>query len=807
MDLLIKLLAVDAPAGTRLQSAELHFRGLIPWWVGVLLLVGLGALVITLYLKEKARLGVVSRVALAFLRIGLFAILLFLLCRPLLLAEFEGERPRGVVVMLDNSESLTQHDRRITSDDHARVALALGKAPLSTPLAKIESLPDLPKDPSRKDLVEGVLKNPELNLLKNLEKIGPLRTFVFGSYLSGLQDEGEKADATERLLKNFTAKQPTTMLADSVLTVVERNDGDPPAAIVIITDGRDNASKYTLLEAAEKASAHGVPLHIYGVGSSDAGSLQLREVAAPQSVFAEDSVTLPIHWRSQGLKKGTIEITVNLGGKVVARKEVPVEAGEDLRESLNFMIPKGLGADEMLKLTTSIQLKGSDAFKDSVEREVRVIDRKIKVLVVEHAPRFEYKFLQAALLRDRRIEPTFLLVNADSQVAKSGPPFLDEFPKQREKFFDAKYNVIILGDVAAQYLSKEQLEWIKEFVANRGGLVVISGRQHMPGEYANTPLAEVLPVEFAQVKAKLPADDRTPEYPPTLTDIGQRTEMLALGETAEDSQKVWQKLPGFFGYYPITKLRPGAQTLLVNPRAKLDDKPMPIMVSQHYGKGEVLFMGTDETWRWRANAENKHFVRFWGQILYQLGLPSLLGSSSSRVQMALESSQATLGKPGSIFVRLLDKDFNPRRDPQVEATIVYLDAKGDQKKSDPLQLQMIAGREGEYQGFLTHDKPGRFEVRINNPEPATFGYRVDLPSRHELEESGLAEKSLRELAEKSGGKFYREEDLHTLSSSVKPQGATFTRRQEVLLWNPLMFFVFLGLITVEWIARKYANLM
>jgi uncharacterized membrane protein len=807
MDFLIRMLAVDAPPGTRLQTAELHFRGLIPWWAGALLLVALGALVIYLYLQERAKLNAPTRIAIAFLRIGLFAILLFLLCRPMLLAEFEGERLRGVVVMVDNSQSLTQHDRRVTPDDQARVALALGKVPLNTPLKKVDLSPDIPKDPSRQTMVEGVLKNTSLDLVKRLEKVGPLRTYLFGSYVRGLQEEGDSGDPTQRLLANFKANEPTTLLADSLLGVLERKDGDPPAAIVLITDGRDTASKYTLSEVADKAVEHGVPLHIYGVGSSDAGSLRLRDVAAPQSVFAEDSITLPVHWRSQGLKKGTVEVTVNLGGKVVARKELPVEAGEDLRENLTFQIPKGIGGDETLKLTTTIQLKGSDTFKDSVEREVRVIDRKIKVLVVEHSPRFEYKFLQAALLRDKRIEPTFLLVNADPSVAKSGPPFLDEFPKQRDKFFEAKYNVIVLGDVAAEYLKKDQLEWIKEFVANRGGLVVIAGRQHMPAEYANSPLAEVLPVEFAPVKTKLPADDRTPEYPPTLTDIGQRTEMLSLGETPEENLKVWQKLPGFYGFYPVTKLRPGAQALIVNPRAKMDDKPMPILATQYYGKGQVVFAATDETWRWRANAENKLFTRFWGQVLYQLGLPSLLGTSSSRVQMALERSEAVLDQPGSIFVRLLDKDFNPRRDAQAEAVIEYLDAKGGQDKIEKLPLQLIAGRDGDYQGFLTHKRPGRYEVRISNPEPATFGFRVELPPRHELEETGLAEKDLRELAERTGGRFYREEDLEKLPSEVRSQSATFTRRQEVLLWNPLMFFVFLGLITAEWLARKFANLM
>ncbi|HEX3313865.1 MAG TPA: hypothetical protein VHR72_03185, partial [Gemmataceae bacterium] len=74
-------------------------------------------------------------------------------------------------------------------------------------------------------------------------------------------------------------------------------------------------------------------------------------------------------------------------------------------------------------------------------------------------------------------------------------------------------------------------------------------------------------------------------------------------------------------------------------------------------------------------------------------------------------------------------------------------------------------------------------------------------------EVGLAEKELMDLASKSGGAYYREEDLSKLPGEVRPQLVGFTLRQEVILWNPLMFLVFVGMITLEWLARKFANLM
>lgn len=811
MNYLAKLLAVDNPENSTLTSAELHFRGLVPWWLAVLIMLSLAAGVFYLYRLERGPFGAVRRAVMIGLRVVLLALVLFLLARPMLLTEFEGQRSRPVVFLLDNSLSLTQQDRRLSEPDKLRVALAKNLLSMSTKIHDEASLdrlpPDTPVDPPRAEIVRWVLQHPNLRLIDGLEKRGPLRPYLFGQRLHGMQDDG--GSLTGKLNASFKADAAKTGLADAIHEILQRKDGDTPTAIVVVTDGQDNASKFTLQEAAEECSRQKVPLHVWGVGTAEGGSLKLKELGAPDTIFVDDTIFVPIRWRAQGFKKGTIEIVVTLGGKPMARKEIVVQTGDDLRDVLSFIVPKGKAKEENLDLAVTIQFKGSEQFKDTLTRETRVVDRKIRVLVIEHAPRFEYKFLQSSLLRDRRIEPEFLLVQADPKVAKSGPPFLPEFPPTREKFFEARYNAIVLGDVAANFLGKEHLEWIKEFVENRGGLIVIAGRQHMPATYADSPLAQVLPVEFVPQKFKLDSDIRTQEYPPTLTEVGQRMEMLSLADTPEENLKVWQGLPGFFWHYPVTKLRPAATSLVVNPRVRLGGTAkadMPIVATQWYGQGQVIYLGTDETWRWRYNVQDKHFIRFWGQIIYQVGLPSLMGESAKRVQASLERSQAVLDQPGSIFVRLLDKNYKPRRDPQVEALLDYLDAKPGQERIRKITLQTIAGRDGEYRALLAHDKPGRWELKIANPDVNTFAYRVELPPRHELEESGMAEKTLRELAETSGGRFYREEDLPSLADAIEQRQVQFTRRQEILLWNPLAFLLFLVLITAEWLVRKFSNL-
>jgi hypothetical protein len=76
-----------------------------------------------------------------------------------------------------------------------------------------------------------------------------------------------------------------------------------------------------------------------------------------------------------------------------------------------------------------------------------------------------------------------------------------------------------------------------------------------------------------------------------------------------------------------------------------------------------------------------------------------------------------------------------------------------------------------------------------------------------LEPAGLADDPLRELANVSGGRFYREEDLPKLVESIVAKNAPFALRREILLWNPLSLLVFIALVTTEWVIRKFVNLI
>jgi hypothetical protein len=810
MNWLIRLLLIDAPERSTLESAEFGLRGGFPVWIAALAFLVLSAGVVWLYFREQLRLPLARRLVLAGLRAAALGVLLWFLLRPVLVAVFGIERPRPVAILLDNSLSMNQRDQRLTPQDRMRVALAENLVAPETAISEEISLSDVPAeataDPARLDIVRRVLAHPRLQLLEGLNAKGPLEAYVFGHRLRQLAETGDSAAALTDAIK---ASEPRTALADALKETLRHREGGTPAAIVVFTDGRDNASRITLEDAARECAKLSTPLHIYGVGTPEIGNLQLKDAAVPDRIFYDDAVAVPIRWRSQGFKSGSAEITLSLAGKVVASKQVTVREGDEFRDVLTFTPRRagpgnGPGSGERQQLIAAIKYKGTETFLDDnqVVRPVRLSDRKVRILYVENTPRWEYKFLMQTLLRDRRVDASVTLVAGDPRALQSGPPYVPGFPATRQDLF--AYDLLILGDVPAGYLTTDRLGWIRDFVTEGGGLVMIAGRQHAPAEFHGTPLAELLPVEFTPKDAKTLNTEAGRPFAPLLTSFGDRSEMLALADTPAENREAWKGLEPIQWHYPVTKLRPGAVALLVHPSSS-EAQPAPVLASHNFGKGVVLFLGTDETWRWRYNTRDKYYARFWGQVAYQLGLPHLMGNLK-RVQIELERSEPTLGQAGHVFVRLLDSDYRPLALDRLTARLELRDPKPGQARSQSLTLEAVGDQPGEYQALLPHDVLGRFVLKLDGPEPALLEYEVKLPPHHELAEGGMNETALREAARLSGGKFYREEDLHHLASDIKPQTATISQRREILLWNPLTLLLFVGLVTAEWVLRKFSNL-
>src|SRR5205085_7966901 len=140
--------------------ATLSLRGMIPLWAALLVVLAIGGGVGFLYAREITRLGAMRRLVLVLLRSAALGVLLLLLLRPVLVAEYQGERPRSVALLIDNSQSMKQQDRRLSAADRLRVAIAEDLLPPDSALESASLPSSATPNPDRVHMVRAMLTNP-----------------------------------------------------------------------------------------------------------------------------------------------------------------------------------------------------------------------------------------------------------------------------------------------------------------------------------------------------------------------------------------------------------------------------------------------------------------------------------------------------------------------------------------------------------------------------------------------------------------------------------------------------------------------
>src|SRR4029079_19426141 len=139
--------------------------------------------------------------------------------------------------------------------------------------------------------------------------------------------------------------------------------------------------------------------------------------------------------------------------------------------------------------------KEANVNNNSELRRVTVRDEKIRVLLADFLPRWEFRELKALLEREKTFELKTVLQDADPEYAQEDLSALPHFPVTKEELF--QYDVIVFGDVNLAYLSTSVRENLRGYVGERGrGMLFIAGPQHNPASYRATPLETLLPIEL-----------------------------------------------------------------------------------------------------------------------------------------------------------------------------------------------------------------------------------------------------------------------------------------------------------------------
>ena len=812
-DWILKLTGETVEAGSEVVGSQLEFHGGMEWiWIG--LLAAAFAMVIWIsYRWLPAELSSGRKATLIILRVAFLVLLLGVLLRPVLTLSLERKIRQTLLVLVDSSRSMAIADPRVTSEDIKRAAIAKGHLDARKGLDQEleEGRAEEFKVLARTNVLQSVLSDETLNLLPELSEKFDLVTFTFG--LGGQvrelqrahreQEKDPSAPSAKLTLKDFPwidelgAVHSATAMGDSLRETLNRKRGQSLAGIWMISDGAHNTGVQPSTVGSELSNA-GVPLYFYGVGITSPRDIIITEMDAPPAAFLEDELLVRVRVRSQGLAGENGQLILTLNGEKVA--EETVAFGPDGEQQIPLRFKTNISGEFELKASMAARDDETDSNNNEAARRLRIVDEKIKVLFVEQSPRWDFRYLHAVLTRDRRVQAKTLLLEGDPALAREeNTPYLESFPENKKDLFE--YDVVVLGDVDPKRLTVTQMENLNEFVSRFGGaFVMIAGRKFSPHAYLDTPVADMLPVEFEKGTdgsgAEIIADKPIRVQ---LTALGKVDPMLNLVGEDEASITLWDDLPPIYWVAQVDS-KPGAEVLMVDPNQETNHGKLPIIARHRYGLGQVLYVGTDNTWRWRRNVGDLYYTRFWGQISQRMAQQRFIGADK-RTQISLNSQNYMTGDRIRAYARLYQEGYEPFDDGEVSG--VYSSTDGSQSE---VMLKVVEGQPGLFFGEFIAPAAGQYQFHLE-PSPETKRDFTVAEASLEMAETAMNANLMEDLATMTKGRFFREEDLHELAGAIKADRVGVQSRMEVELWaTPLYFILILLMVTVEWVVRKFSYL-
>ena len=587
-----------------------------PPWVTLLAAMLAVVFVASIYLREGPAVSRRCRLLLAGVRLLLLTIV------ALMIAQLSiGVKRTGlpsVAVVLDDSQSMTVADRY---DDKS--ARTLHERMQKTGFDNS----DLPRFP----LAQTVLLEREAAVLRGIGNSYKMHVF----FLTG--PRALQATDAKGIVEEIRKAKPlgeVTRLGAGVRDVLDELRGSAPAAIVLLTDGV-NTDGPPLSEGAASAQRRGVPLFCIGLGSEQpVRDLRLSDLLVEDVVFVGDVVPFECKLTGTGFQGTKVNVVLHEKDKSEPLAKAEVTVGPDVQPQPVRLIyrPTQVGRFEYV---VEVEPQPGELQTDNNRQShaVEVRKEKVRVLLAQAYPNFEYRYLGKMLERDETIELNTVLQEADLEHAEQDKAALRVFPERKEELFS--YDVIILGDVNPALLSTAAQQTLADFVdqpGKGGALVMIAGPEYMPLGFRNTPLAKLMPFELNTVRLPDPNAPLTEGYPVQPTDLGAGLPPMQLGDTREESRAIWDRLHPLYWLMEAPELKPGAMVLAEDPnRAAADGHRLPVIVMQYVGAGKVLFHATDETWRWRYRVGDVYFARYWIQMIRYLCRSKLAASGQGAV--------------------------------------------------------------------------------------------------------------------------------------------------------------------------------
>jgi hypothetical protein len=617
------------------------------------------------------------------------------------------------------------------------------------------------------------------------EKLGPNLEVKYYRFDAGLRDH-RPDDPTE-------PDGQETALGTGLVETLRRQAGKRIAAVIVLSDAANNSGIPPLV-AARRLRSQQVPVVTVGFGSENAGAgskdIAVRDLVTAPTVFVKNQLQARGTLVVRGFANQPIEVEMAVEGEKepVAAQTIKVPEGTEVVPITDLKyIPQTPGEK---KVTLRVKPKEGELLRSNNEIStfITALSGGLNVLYLQGStPTWEYKYLFRAIAASPDIQADLKVVRRPS----GEKPELGD-----EEFAPGRYNVYILGDLRADYLSRIQQKLLTAAVEKGAGLIMLGGRSSFgSGGWASTELARVLPVNIHPIDGQIEPEGGIPFKP---NNLGLDSYLFQIGSDRADSNRIWNALPPVTGTNQFGEPKPSAEVLAEGPGH------LPLMVKIET-PGRVLAFG-GETWVWaRASDEGRLAHRkFWRQVIFWLAHREDKGEN--QVKVSLDRRRIAVGQKLDVTATAHDSKNVPITDVKYEAIV---ERQGEGSKPEPFDIYpQPQGDEGRGPYFAT-GQPGDYKVtvvaksqgkEVGRDSARFLVYQDD----REMENPAADLALLRQIADATGGEYLTPEQLPKYLRSLDGRMFTdYVTQTEHRVWDNWPFFlIFTTLLMLEWWLRK-----
>ena len=580
----------------------------------------------------------------------------------------------------------------------------------------------------------------------------------------------------------------TSDLSGGVRRAMSRMARQPVQAVVLFSDGRQTGDQGLL---ASGLLPSGVPIFTVDAAGGRVRDLAIEHVEMPRLVYAGEVLTARVTVRATGIEAGEIAGQAKLSPDGAEECAAPVRM-KDGRVEAELRVRLDKAGLQRMVISIPAQAGEATLANNQVERWVKVVAQRVRVLALSGSPTWDSRYMRNALLGSPFVQlRDALLVPGVSALAMTRQDILQQ-------------DVVILNDLSKESLSIEQWDAIRELVSRHcGSVMVIPGIGHLQEEYSGHVMSDLLPYPAPVRPSWRIWPGGSARYHAALAVGSESVGATWLEDDPELGKRRWDELEGFYRYLAIPELKANARVLLME-----RESHEPLLTESRVGTGRVFFLAMSESWRWRQKVGERDQGRFWLQLIrHAAEEPYALASGP--FYLDVDKVVGEPGEPVHVRAKAMSRLSDWSLPAAVEYTVVQL---GRVVRTGELDTAGNAD-DGRYAAVINDLPVGEYELHVAAPWGNAVLGDLALPIKVErsrdLELGNISgdRQFLQRLAEASGGKCLNLEQVGMLPGLLKETSYRQGQVSELHLWSSYYLFLFvLSCLAAEWAIRKQVGL-